>query len=79
MIGTSHRFKDIVRVIFEEVLHIETLRGGGDADDTVGRAVLGLTVDAVFPLGLLSELSDLIRVLGFGTPRIARSHDQYGL
>ena len=31
MIGTSHRFKNIVGVIFEEVLHIETLRGGGDA------------------------------------------------
>ena len=27
MIGTSHRFKDIIGVIFEEVLHIETLRG----------------------------------------------------
>ena len=30
MIGTSHRFKDIVRVIFEEVLHIEMLGGVGD-------------------------------------------------
>ena len=30
MIGTSHRFKDIIGVIFEEVLHIEMLGGGGD-------------------------------------------------
>ena len=30
MIGTSHRFKDIIGVVLEEVLHIEMLGGGGD-------------------------------------------------